>query len=380
MAHGEPFPGRLGRSRIPPDALGSGSSAGHRLARDRLRAGCRDAPGRPNPTGPTGRSGSGDRDRLRRTRCDHRPGRNSTRCRGRPGRRSFERPDHARPAPRGRGPGRWFDRRLGGPCPEPGSGRGGDSGSPAGVAGRARAGLPGRRSGNGRLAPDRAVRRCPRARPARGRPGGLPAGPDSSPTSSSVSSPASSSDRTGRVPERSSTQTPTEPGQPPRTPQCAGPARRRLAHRPRATRPGAGPRCCRRLVHGPAARAGPPILDPARPRCRRPADRGGDRSEPVRPDGPPSGASDPVRRRWQPGCLPPARLAPVRPTSPGDSPGGPASHGRARGDRPWHGRHDRRPHQPVITDSRSCDVSTSSGRICRSVSPGLAPTRSRPGR
>ncbi len=98
-------------------------------------------------------------------------------------------------------------------------------------------------------------------------------------------------------PERPSAETPTQPGHPPRTPQRTRPTGGGPAARPRAAR--ARPRAgrCRGFVHRPAARAGSSIVDPARAGCRRPADRGRGRPEPVRAGRSSSRAADPVRGR-----------------------------------------------------------------------------------
>ncbi len=328
---------------------GAAAPAGDRLARDFPWAGrrgaSRRAAGGPHgrPAGhvvrrpaTAGRLGPSDHDRFRRARRDPRTGRGAPRCGGRPVRRSIERSDDPRPAARRRGPGQRLDRRLGGPCPEPGSGRGGCPGSSPGMARRPRASLARRRDRDGRIAPRRAVGRRPRGRPAGGRPGAR-----------TQRSAAKGGSTTGQP----STETLTEPGQSPRTPGCARPAGRCPAHRPRAAgaRAGAGSR--RGLVDSAPARAGPSIVDPARPGCRRPAHRGGRRSEPVRPNGPSRGAPDPVRGRREPGRLPPARFAPRRSPWPGRTRCRASLHGRARGDRSRHGHHHLRPHRPAITDS-----------------------------
>ena len=211
MAHGEPLPGRLSRSCIPPDALGSGSSAGDRFARDRPRAGGRGAPGRPAPAG---RFGSGDQDRVRCPGRHSRAGRDAPRCGGHPVWRSVQRPDDPRPAARRRGPGDGFDRGLGGPCPEPGSGRGRGPGRVPGVARRPRARFTGGGDRDGRIAPCRSVRRRPRDRPARGDPAGVWApAPAAGSTTATAPAPVPAPGR--RCPKRPSTETFAQPGQPP---------------------------------------------------------------------------------------------------------------------------------------------------------------------
>ena len=91
------------------------------------------------------------------------------------------------------------------------------------------------------------------------------------------------------------------PGRPVASARRACPSGRLPVDRPGATGPAVGGQRCRRRVGRAAPGAGPSGLDPPRPRCRRSADGGGGRPEPLRPTGAACRPPDPLRRRWAAG-------------------------------------------------------------------------------
>ena len=136
-------------------------------------------------------------------------------------------------------------------------------------------------------------------------------------------------------------------------------------------------------------------MDSARARRRRPANRGGDRPEPIRPAGSTGRAPDPVCRRRRARCLPGSDRAPrgagsgfgtvARTCLPRRRPARRRSgHSNARHSASRHSNtgdsRSRRPHLPSTRDRR-CDSSTSTGPTCLSGSPNVGPPRpSRPDR
>ena len=355
---GDPFLGRDGGPGVPPDALGGGRptvrrgrarwtrdgrrGAGHGPAP--RRAGSGDVTPTPTPAIPVRLPGrrSGRPDRVPGARRDPRSRRRAPLDRAGRARAGNERQDDPRPPARRGGPGGGLDRRLRGPRPQPRPGRGGRPRGPARVARRPRAGFAGRGAGDGRRADRGSLGRSPHRRPA-GRTGQpRPAGTRTTGTPPVRRPGDRTTLRTGRRP------TATVGRGSARSARGARPAGRRPPRRPRAGRPVGSDLERDRRVGRPPARARPTGLDPARPGRRRPVDGGGRRPEPGRPAGEAGGAPDPLRGGWRSRRLPPPRPAPHR-----------------------------RPHHPPATDRRSCDSSTSSGRISRSGSPRARATADR---
>lgn len=122
-------------------ALGSGRARlcrrGRGCARDGASGGTRRHGSQPGRSAePAGRPGWGAVDRLRRARCDPRPGRRAAGHGGGDSGRRLERADDARAAARGRGAGGRLDRGLAGPDLDARPDRSRRPRDPARVAGR----------------------------------------------------------------------------------------------------------------------------------------------------------------------------------------------------------------------------------------------------
>ena len=218
--------------------------------------------------------------RLCRTRCDPGARRPAQVGQRRDPWRRLERPDDARPPARRRSPGRWLDRRLARPLAQLRPGRGGRPWRPAGMARGHHARDARRGAGHRWRVAGRSIGGPARAGPARWPAGHLgPPGPDRR-----SAGPAGGPRPAG--------------GDAPRRARTAG--------------SGGWARDRRRRIDRRPSRARQTVVDPARTRHRRAADRGARRPQSLRPAGEAGDAPDPLRRRRRTRHLPPSRRPPHR--------------------------------------------------------------------
>jgi hypothetical protein len=246
--------------------MGCGSSAGRRGAGDGAvarRGRARGAAGRGAAGRAADRCRAGRPDRLPGPRCDRRAGRSAPQRERRTQRFPVIRRDDPRPAGGRRGPGRRGDRRLARPRSRARPGRGRRPRGPPRLARRRDTGDPRRGPVDRGGPPRRPLGRRPRHRSAAAAAGRHDPGE-------------------GRRADPPARRSRPPGGDAPRRDRAAGVDRR--------------PRDRRRRIDRAPPRARPPLVDPARARRRRPADRGAGGPEPLRAAGETGGSPDPLRR------------------------------------------------------------------------------------